>query len=300
MSPTRGILLMISAVTLFTAMAALIKAAPVPAGQAVFFRSFFALPVILVWLALSGHLGDGLRTSNWRGHAVRGIAGTCAMGLGFAGLRYLPLPEVTAIRFATPILIVVFAAFFLGERFRLIRMAAVLVGLVGVLIVIWPRLTFAAGDGARFGVAVTLASAALAALAQIFVKSMAARESTAAIVFYFSCTAAAASLFTVPFGWVRPTPSEAALLVSAGLVGGIGQILLTASYRHADAGVLAPFTYTSMLWAVLIGWVVFAEVPTVPMLAGSALIVLAGVGIVLRERQLGLRRTAERKLGGQG
>ncbi len=301
MRPGRGILLMIAAVTLFTAMSALIKAADrVPAGQAVFFRASMSLPIILVWLMIRAEVAEGLRTQSWKGHAVRGIAGSLAMGLGFAGLKYLPLPEVTALRFVTPIFIVLFAAVMLGERIRAIRITAVASGLAGVVIILWPRLTLSGEGGELFGAGLVLASATLAALAQIFVKSMAGREQTAAIVFYFSLTATVLSLTTIPFGWVVPTGRELVLLVGAGIIGGAGQILLTSSYRFADAGVLAPFTYVSMIWAVLIGFVVFDEVPTVPMLSGAALIIAAGVAIWLRERKLGQRRATEGKIGAKG
>jgi drug/metabolite transporter (DMT)-like permease len=218
------------------------------------------------------------------------------MGLGFAGLKFLPLPEVTALRFVTPILMVVLAALILGERLRIIRISAVLLGLVGVIIIMWPRLSFDGGQAEMFGVAIVLASAGLAALAQVFIKGMAGTERTSAIVFYFSLTATTLSLFSIPFGWVWPTSEELVLLIGAGLIGGLGQICLTASYRFADASVLAPFTYVSMIWALLIGYFVFAEVPTAPMLAGAALIILSGVVIALRERQLGLRQTSERKV----
>jgi len=301
MRPGRGILLMIAAVTLFTAMSALIKAADrVPAGQAVFFRASMSLPIILVWLMIRAEVAEGLRTQSWKGHAVRGIAGSLAMGLGFAGLKYLPLPEVTALRFVTPIFIVLFAAVMLGERIRAIRITAVASGLAGVVIILWPRLTLSGEGGELFGAGLVLASATLAALAQIFVKSMAGREQTAAIVFYFSLTATVLSLTTIPFGWVVPTGRELVLLVGAGIIGGAGQILLTSSYRFADAGVLAPFTYVSMIWAVLLGFVVFDEVPTVPMLSGAALIIAAGVAIWLRERKLGQRRATEGKIGAKG
>ena len=297
----RGILLMIAAVTLFTAMTALIKAADrVPPGQAVFFRSFMAVPVLLLWFGAQRQVADALRTANWRGHATRGIAGTVAMGLGFAGLKLLPLPEVTALRFVTPILIVVLAALMLGERVRLIRLSAVAVGLVGVLVIVSPRLTAEGSAPELIGAALVLGSALCAALAQIFVKRMTGTEPTAAIVFYFALTASALALLTLPFGWVWPRGWEWAFLVGAGLVGAGGQLCLTASYRHADAGVLAPFTYVSMLWAIAIGWLVFAEIPTLPMLLGSALIIAAGVAIYLRERQLGLRRATEGKVRAKG
>jgi drug/metabolite transporter (DMT)-like permease len=297
----RGILYMLSAITLFVIMTSLIKAAErIPSGEAVFFRAFFALPIILVWLWMQHDLRDGLKTRNLKGHALRGIVGSAAMGLGFLGLRYLPLPEVTAIRFITPILIVIFAALLLGERFRLVRLGAVLLGLVGVLIIMWPRLTLSGSDGALLGASVTLASAGLAALAQIFVKSMASTEKTAAIVFYFSITASVLGLMTLPFGWLMPVGPEWIYLIGAGFFGGVGQIFLTSSYRYADASTLAPFTYVSMIWALLIGYFVFSEVPTVQMLLGASLVIGAGVIIVLRERSMGKQATAERKLLAQG
>jgi len=300
MKPARGIILMLLAITVFSVMSGFVKAADrVPAGQAVFFRSAFALPVIMVWLWWRGDLTHGLRTQSYRGHIIRSVAGTIAMGLGFAGLKFLPLPEVTALRFVTPILVVIFAAVLLGEQIRLVRLTAVLAGLLGVLIILWPRLGAGlAGAGQRemIGTAMVLGSAGFAAFAQIFIKKMASVEKTAAIVFYFSITSMTLSLMSVPFGWVWPTGAELVFMVGAGLVGGAGQILLTSSYRFADASVLAPFTYVSMIWALLIGYFAFDEVPTAIMLAGAALIILSGVAIVLRERQLGHSRTAIRKV----
>ncbi len=225
--------------------------------------------------------------------------GTLAMGLGFAGLGYLPLPEVTAIGYAAPILTVIFAAMFLGEEVRLFRISAVALGLVGVLIVVYPRLTVlsdnTAGYAQAFGAMVVLGGAVFAALAQVFVRRLVQAEKTATIVFWFSVTAAVLSLVTLPFGWVWPTPREAALLIGAGLLGGVGQILLTTSYREADASVIAPFDYASMIFALLIGWFVFAEAPTATMLLGAALVVAAGIAIILRERWLGLERARQRK-----
>ncbi len=300
MRPARGILLIVLAVTVFSVMSAFVKAAGrVPAGEAVFFRSACALPIILIWLAMRGDLRHGLHTENYRGHIYRSVAGTLAMGLGFAGLKFLPLPEVTALRFITPIMIVIFAAILLGERIRMVRLAAVLAGLVGVLIILWPRFDAGfAGAGWRelIGAGMVLASAGFAAFAQIAIKRMAGVEKTAAIVFYFSMTSMVLSLFSLPFGWVWPVGMEWFYLIGAGVVGGVGQILLTSSYRYADAGTLAPFTYVSMIWSLLIGYFVFGEVPTWAMLAGAALIILSGVAIVLRERQLGIARTATRNV----
>ncbi|MBD1202955.1 MAG: DMT family transporter [Rhodobacteraceae bacterium] len=301
MRPLRGIAFKLGSVLVFIVMAAMIKATAdhVPAGQAVFFRSAFAIPVIVVWLMLRRELATGLRAVHPMGHVWRGFAGTCAMGLGFAGLGYLPLPEVTAIGYAAPLLTVAFAAMFLGEDVRLFRLSCVALGMVGVLIVLSPRLTVldgGAGHAEAFGAMLVLGGAVFAALAQVFVRKLVQTEKTPAIVFYFSLTATLLSLVTLPFGWVWPEPFELALLIGAGLLGGIGQILLTSSYREADASLVAPFDYASMLFALAIGWFVFAEMPTLPMLAGAALIILAGILIIWRERRLGKDRAQARKV----
>lgn len=300
MRPLRGISLKLASVLVFIVMASLIKSTSqhVPAGQAVFFRSLFAIPVIMVWLALRRELRTGLLTAQPMGHVWRGVVGTMAMGLGFAGLGYLPLPEVTAIGYAAPLLTVVFAAMFLGEQVRAFRISAVILGMVGVLIVLAPRLSIdpeTASIAEALGAMLVLGGAVFAALAQVFVRKLVMTEQTSAIVFWFSVTSTGLSLVTLPFGWVWPTAGETAILVLAGLLGGLGQILLTSSYREADASLVAPFDYASMIFALGIGYFVFAEVPTLPMLGGAALIVTAGILIIWRERKLGLERARQRK-----
>ncbi|MEM6304018.1 MAG: DMT family transporter [Pseudomonadota bacterium] len=301
--PGRAIALKLGAVFLFMVMAALIKSASeeVPPGQAVFFRSFFAIPVIGLWLWQTGHLRDGLVPQNLIGHVWRGLFGTSAMALTFAGLALLPLPEVTAIGFATPMFTVILAALMLGERFRLFRLSAVALGLVGVLIMLAPRLSLGGGtlgDAAAFGALCVLGAALLRALVQIQVRRLVHTETTAAIVFYFSLTASVLSLATWPLGyvlpalaWNDPNLSALALVIGAGLMGGVAQIMVTSSYRFGSASMLAPFDYASMLFAVLIGWIVFSEVPTLPILLGAALVIGGGVLIIWRERQLGLDRS---------
>jgi len=296
MNPLRGILLKLCAVTLFVVMAALIKATAhqVPAGEAVFFRSVVAIPVIFLWLAATGQVRGAIKVISPMGHALRGVAGTAAMGLNFAALGLLPLPEARALGFAHPILLVLFAALILGERLRAFRIGAVALGLFGVVVVIWPRLGGFSGagadSGASLGVMLALAAAVASALSHVFIRSMAQVERTSAIVFWFSVTSAGFALLTVPFGWVMPGPREMLLLVGAGVTGSIGQLLMTAAYRHADAGVIAPFEYFSMLVAVALGWFFFSEAPTAPMLAGAALVIVSGLLIIWRERRLGMRR----------
>lgn len=295
MSPITGILLKLGSVFLFTVMAAILKAtaATVPAGEQMFFRSLFAIPVILAWLWSRGELATGLRTTDPMSHVYRGMVGSLAMGTSFAGLGLLPFPEATALGYAMPLLTVIFAGMFLAEQVRGFRMSMVAIGLVGVLIVLSPRLSMQASSvtiGETLGAILTLTGAAFGALAQIFISRMIQTERTAAVVFWFSVTATVLSLVTLPFGWVVPDLSTLALLVTCGIIGGVAQIMLTSAYRYADASLVAPFDYGSMLMALAIGWFVFGEGASPRMLVGAAVIIAAGVAIIWRERHLGISR----------
>ncbi len=298
--PVLAISLKVSAIFLFVSMSAIVKATAdvVPPGEAVFFRSFFAIPVIFVWLALRGELPDGLRAEKPLRHVWRGILGTTAMGLTFTGLGLLPLPEVTAIGFATPIFTLVLAALILGERIRLIRISAVLIGLVGVTIMLWPRLSGTGNlqDGAALGALFILVATIARAFVQIQIRVLVQSEGTAAIVFYFSVIASAVSLLTLPFGWTMPAPGTVLLLASTGLFGGIAQILVTAAYRYGPASMLAPYDYSSMIFAVIVGYVWFGELPTLVILSGAALVIAGNAVVILRERQLGLDRRKARSV----
>ena len=303
--PGRAIALKLGAVFLFTVMAAVIKIATetVPAGQAVFFRSFFAFPMIILWLWQRGDLRHGLKPSNLMGHVWRGIFGTTAMGLTFGGLSLLPLPEVTAIGYATPLFTVIFAVLFLGERVRLFRLSAVAVGLIGVLIVLYPRFTIggdAVSQMATLGALMVLGASIMRALVQVHVRRLVQTDSTAAIVFFFSLTATVLSFMTLPLGmlvdwpaltWVMPGLQVSLLLICSGLIGGVAQIMITSSFRFGPVSMLAPFDYASMIFATLIGWLVFSEIPTPAILIGAGLVMTGGVLIIWRERQLGLDRS---------
>ncbi|MEM8655294.1 MAG: DMT family transporter [Pseudomonadota bacterium] len=295
--PGTAIALKLMAVFLFMVMAAMIKVATqnVPSGQAVFFRSFFAMPIIIAWIWRAGEMREALTPKNLKGHIWRGLFGTTAMALTFAGLGLLPLPEVTAIGYATPMFTVILAAIMLGERVRLFRISAVALGLVGVMIVIWPRLSLEdIGTAGTLGALFVLGASILRAFVQIHIRTLVKTEHTAAIVFYFSLTATVLSLLSLPFGWVVPAGTDLALLVGAGLIGGVAQIMVTASYRFGAASMLAPFDYTSLIFAALIGYLIFAEIPTLETILGAALVVLGGVIIIWRERQLGGGRSRAR------
>jgi len=297
-----AIALKITSVTVFVAMSSLIKAAgTVPAGQIVFFRSFFAIFPILIFLGFRRELGTAFATRRPLGHVARGVIGVASMGLTFFALTRLPLPDAITLNYAQPLLVVVFSSIFLGEAIRIYRWSAVAVGMIGVVIIAWPELTLlssgsALGEEEVIGVMAALAGACSSAVAAILVRNLVHSERTATIVLWFSLMASLLSLLSLPFGWQALSLQQHVLLISAGFCGGFGQILMTSAYRHAEVSVVAPFEYVSMVVAIVVGYLAFGDIPTLYMLVGGLIVVGAGLFIILRERQLGLERAGVRKV----
>ncbi len=297
--PMLAVGLKLAALMLFTSMSALVKALSddFPPGELVFFRSLFAIPVIIAWLVWRGELAQGFVVKKPMGHFWRGVLGTSAMGLTFTGLSLLPLPEVTAIGYATPIFTLILAAVMLGERIRMIRIGAVALGLLGVLIMIWPRLGSTQMEiTATIGALCVLAATIARAFVQIHIRQLVKVDHPAAIVFYFSMTATLLSAMTAFWDWSVPTLNQALILITIGLIGGVAQILVTSSYRFGQASMLAPYDYATMLFAIFIGYVWFDELPTVAILIGAALVIAGNIVVIWREHQLGLERGKARSL----
>lgn len=297
MQPLLGILFKVLSAFCFTLMSAGIKrlGAGYPTGELVFFRSAFALVPLLIWIGWRGGIVPAIRTSNLKGHLLRGIIGSCGMFSGFVALTYLPLSDAVAIGYASPLIVVVLAALVLKETVRAYRWTAVLVGFGGVLIMLMPHLrtgiaATGLGGGPAVGALFALLGASCAAGATIQVRRLTATEGTGAIVFYFSLLTTILGLSTALLGWVMPPPGDFALLVLVGILGGIGQILLTQSYRYGDASLVAPFEYTTMIWALLIGWFAFDQLPQPSVALGGAIVAAAGLFVIWRERRLGIER----------
>ena len=293
--PLLGIACKVTSVFIFVLMSTLLKSAEgIPAGELVFFRSFFAIFPVVIYLAYTHQLKGAMVTSDIFGHFWRGFVGVMSMLCGFYALTLLPLPESIAINYASPLMIVVLSALFLKEQVRAYRWSAVLIGFVGVLIIVWPRLSlFSSGNfshGEAVGAVFALIGALSSAVAMMLVRKLVKHERTATIVIYFSLTSTIIALFTIPFGWVVPQMWQLALLIAAGFAGGIAQIFLTECYRHAEMSTIAPFEYTSMLLGLGIGYVVFGDVPTMPMLIGSVIVIAAGIFIIFREHKLSGRK----------
>lgn len=294
--PLTGIVLKIAATFAFSLMAAIARwlGDAYPLGQVVFFRASFAL-VPIAGLMLVNHTGlRELKTQRPLSHLLRSMAGVCAMFSYFSALTYLPLADVTAIGFASPLFVVALAALVLGEQVHVYRWSAVAVGFVGVLIMVSPHLGAGSAQSPILGLVLAFAAAIFAAFAMIAIRRMASTESATAIALYFQLTCAAVSLATLPFAWVTPDSKGWLLLVLMGVLGGFGQLFMTNSYRFAQASVIANFDYVAMIWAIVLGWILFGELPAPAVYVGSVIVIGSGIFIAWRERQLGIERAAER------
>jgi drug/metabolite transporter (DMT)-like permease len=286
---------MLVAAFLFAVMWVLVRwlGARYPIGLVVFFRSAFAiLPVVIIY-AWRGELIAAIRIGRPLHHLGRGLTAVCAMFSNFSALARLPVVDATAISFVSPLITVALSAIFLKERVRVYRWSAVIVGFVGVLVMLSPHFEIsrtASDSVAVIGATLGLVGAFFGACSSVQTRSLARSETTSSIVFYFSLICALAGLCTLPFGWLIPSWGELAALICIGIFGGLAHIFLTESYRLAEASLVAPFDYTSMLWALALGYLVFGELPNALVFVGAAIIAGAGLFVIWRERQLGLQR----------
>lgn len=301
-----GIGLKIGSTLVFACMLALVKYySALPVAELVFFRSFFALFILVIWLLMRRDFPRALKTNWFFGHLVRSLAGVGSMFLSFIAYGLLPLADVTAIGYAGPLLVVVFAALMLGEKVQLTRWAAVMLGFSGVIVMLWEHLGLSGGESATrsgFGALCAFASALLVAVALTQTRRLTRTEDTGAIVFYFQSTTTLVSFVIVlaaefwpsswpaaelmqSQAWVWPQLSEWGPLISIGLFGGMGQILMTQSYRYADASIVACFDYTSMIWALILGLVLFGQGPSPVAIVGASIIAAGGLFAIWTERR---------------
>jgi drug/metabolite transporter (DMT)-like permease len=282
----RGILLMCAAVVTFTISSTMVKGLGegYPVSQIVFFRCFLAfLPIFFVLHRAGGwHV---LRTKRPGAHFFRVAVGGVALFVGFYALTLMPLADYFAFTYAAPLFATMLSIPILGEQVGFRRWSAVGVGFVGVLIMLQPGVkTFA------FAEMVAIVAAFTYALAIIAVRNLARTENSASTVFYFTLAGLILAGAVLPFEWRTPTLREWGLLLGIGLMSGVGQILMTDAYRLAPTSVIAPFDYTSMIWALALGYALFGKFPEPVVLVGAGVVIASGVYILYRETVRGVSR----------
>jgi len=284
---------MLAATALFTFMGALVKLVGerIPFPEIMFFRSVLALPVVLLIVWRMGQ-GFHIATQRFPRHFLRAMTGTLAMGCSFFALTVLPLAEQTALTFTTPLFVTLLAIPFLGEKVGLHRFGAVVVGFLGILVIALGKGAFqgAVETWVVIGMVVAVLHGVFSAMTTLLVRSLSATERSTTIVIWQSLLMTAFTGLTLPFLWVMPNATEFWLLIAVGVVGGIAQVMLTEAFASAQVSSLGAYSYTGILWAVLLGWIFFGDAPGVATFLGAGLIVLASLYILHREIRRGAKR----------
>ncbi|NWN83390.1 MAG: DMT family transporter [Halomonas sp.] len=252
--------------------------------QIIFFRTLVSLPLI----ALIARFSGGLRTLSTRRpgvHLLRGLIFTGTMICFMWGLTLLPLAETTAIAFAAPLFVTLLSVPLLGERVDRPTLMATTLGFVGVLVVVRPG-----GDSFQLGALVVVGAAVFYALLMITARRYGAREHLWALVFYSTLVPLLVSAATLPWVWQMPAPLHWPAFLAAGFLGVGAMTGLTLAFRYAPAALAAPFDYTALLWAVLLGWWFWDEVPDLWVFVGGSLIIASGLAIAYHERRTSLAR----------
>lgn len=276
-----GIMLRVAAMACLAGLFALVKIASergVPLFEVLFFRNAFAFVPLALYIQRTSGFGV-LRTTRPGAHITRAMIGLTGMIGGFMAVSHLPLTEATALSFSAPLFMTALSAPLLKEPVGRHRWAAVAVGFIGVLIMIRPDPAHMASIGVVFALIGAVGSAG----AMITIRQISATEPGPRIVFYFTLAGALAGLCSLPFGWVMPDAQTFALLVVMGLLGGVGQMLLTEAIRVAPVSVVAPFDYTQLVWASLIAFFVWDELPRPFTLVGAGVVAASGLYILYRE-----------------
>lgn len=276
-----GIAFRVAAMACMALLSALVKwtgSRGIPVFEIILFRNLFAfVPLgLYIWRTTGFSV---LKTRRPFGHLVRATVGLSGMVCGFSAVQYLPLTEATALQFTSPLFMTALSALLLSEKVGRHRWAAVVVGFVGVLIMARPL----PGQMNVPGVTLGILSALGAAGAMVAIRQISDTEKGPTIVFYFTLGGVAIGLVGSAFHWVTPDPQTMGLLVVAGLVGGVGQLFLTEALRQAPIGVIAPFDYTQLVWASLLGLVIWGELPHPLTLIGAVIVAASGVYILHRE-----------------
>lgn len=247
--------------------------------QVAFFRNAFGLVALLPLLLRAGF--TSLRTKKFHLHALRGVTNGCSMLLFFTSLSMIPLAEVTALSYAAPLFVTIGAVLVLGETIRARRIVALAVGFIGMLIILRPGFA-----EIGLGQILILCATVLWAISMIDIKILSRTDSSLTISTYMLLFAIPISLAMSLPVWQMPNLSQFLLLMLLGCLGSIGQVLFTEAFRHADTGVMMPLEFTKLIFAALLGFAIFGQVPDIYTWLGGSVIFASTCYIAYREHKL--------------
>lgn len=274
------------ALTIMFATVKLVEARGVSLVESLFYRQAFALPLIVAWVA-AGPGFASVKTARFGAHATRTVLGMTGMALNFLTFLLLPLAEATVLLFTVPLFATILSAAVLKEPVGKHRWGAVLLGFAGVLVVVQPGGSALSPQGVIIGLCAATAVSAVS----ITLRQIGKTESAATTVFWFTLLSTIPLSLAMP--WIGRTHDgeTMALLAVLGLAGGLAQLALTLSLRLAPVSVVLPMDYSNLIWSALIGWLVFAALPSSALWFGAPLIIASGLYIVYREHRLQREQT---------
>ena len=279
-------------VIFFSVMEILVKflSSSYPIGELVFFRGFFGLlPIIFVMPKKK--FFQNFKTKKIKLHIFRTITGCFALISIFFSLKYLPLADAISITFAAPIFATIFSIFFLKEIVGKKRWFAVLIGFLGILIILKPG-TSLFSIYSIFPILFCVGFAASASLIRILSKT----DKNYLISFYYTAGLTLVSLFLDPLSWKIPLFKDCLLLISIGIIGSLGNIIITEAYRKSEISLITPIKYLNLIFAIVFGYFLFNEVPEYSTLIGSVFIIVSTVIIFIRERKLNKKNIIPKEL----
>jgi drug/metabolite transporter (DMT)-like permease len=287
-----GIIFMILSVISFSVMDIVVKlmSSHYPTGQLIFFRGFFGL-IPIFFIIPKERFGNLLKTEKIKLHLVRAFGGAFAMTFLYLGLKFLPIADAITISFAAPIFATIFSIIFLNEKVRLIRWLAIFFGLTGVIIVLKPGtelFTYYSFYPILFCIGFATIS--------IAIKKLSKTEPDYLIALYFTLVLILFGLISISMGWKKIDIADIHYLIIIGLSGSIGNIFLTKSIREADISLVTPIKYLSLVFAIIAGWLIFNEIPSILTISGAMLIILSTFVIFKREAAKKIKPTIIRQL----
>jgi len=279
-------------VIFFSVMEILVKflSSSYPIGELVFFRGFFGL-LPIIFIMPKKKFFQNFKTKKIKLHIFRTITGCFALISIFFSLKYLPLADAISITFAAPIFATIFSIFFLKEIVGKKRWFAVLIGFLGILIILKPG-TSLFSIYSIFPILFCVGFAASASLIRILSKT----DKNYLISFYYTAGLTLVSLFLDPLSWKIPLFKDCLLLISIGIIGSLGNIIITEAYRKSEISLITPIKYLNLIFAIVFGYYLFNEVPEVSTLIGSVFIIVSTVIIFIRERKLNKKNIIPKEL----
>ena len=248
-----------------------------PVGQVLFFRGFFGI-IFYFFIIPRERLHDFYKTKRPGLHSLRCIAGLIAIIAIFIALRKLPLATVVSISFAAPIFTTIFSIFLLSEKVGVYRWLAVLVGFIGILIITEPGIS----DLNIYYIFPIIFCLGLSYVA-ITLRQLSTTEPVWLISLFFSIAITFLSFLTLPFGWVMPSFNHFLILSLVGIFGGVSNLWLSQSYKYSEVSLVTPLKYLTLVFAIIFGYFIWDEIPTIKTLIGALLVIVSTLIIFRRE-----------------